>query len=312
MIVIQATESLKVQLAAAQDAIGRLHSQLAEAQQLSQSQQQQLTASSEEHVSSKKQLAQLAQQVAQLEQVNESLSKQNLQFQDLGGPSATALQAQLEVSEARLATSQWQVTQLNQQVSQLESQQHAAGARRVDGWGRDVEVKKLTEAAQNEAAATRALAASMPSLAQERSAALTKQLSQLQAQLDHTCNALEQQKQEAVSMKLALEEKVSAANDETAALRAQLEEMQATIPLKHSPLQQLQADMLTPKLLHPVSSLKLQNVLLRSCLFPCKFNSGYMCLQLSLCSCASACLRMHFKVSTAVVVSSLHMKHDSA
>ncbi|KAA6425304.1 MAG: hypothetical protein FRX49_04798 [Trebouxia sp. A1-2] len=180
------------------------------------------------------------------------------EFLDLGGPSATALQAQLEVSEARLATSQWQVTQLNQQVSQLESQQHAAGARRVDGWGRDVEVKKLTEAAQNEAAATRALAASMPSLAQERSAALTKQLSQLQAQLDHTCNALEQQKQEAVSVKLALEEKVSAANDETAALRAQLEEMQATIPLKHSPLQQLQADMLTPKLLHPVCQEKQQ------------------------------------------------------
>ncbi|DBA72641.1 TPA: hypothetical protein ACH3X2_010388 [Trebouxia sp. C0005] len=254
----KATESLKVQLAAAQDAIGRLHSQLAEAQQLSQSQQQQLTASSEEHVSSKKQLAQLAQQVAQLEQVNESLSKQNLQFQDLGGPSATALQAQLEVSEARLATSRWQVTQLNQQVSQLQSQQHAAGARRVDGWGRDVEVKKLIEAAQNEAAATRALAASMPSLAQERSAALTKQLSQLQAQLDHTCNALEQQKQEAVSMKLALEEKVSAANDETAALRAQLEEMQAAIPLKRSPLKHLQADMLTPKLLYPVSQEKQQ------------------------------------------------------
>ncbi|KAA6425310.1 MAG: hypothetical protein FRX49_04803 [Trebouxia sp. A1-2] len=143
------------------------------------------------------------------DQAHAVVTAQAHKFQDLGGPSATALQAQLEVSEARLATSRWQVTQLNQQVSQLQSQQHAAGARRIDGWGRDVEVKKLIEAAQNEAAATRALAASMPSLAQERSAALTKQLSQLQAQLDHTCNALEQQKQEAVSMKLALEEKVS-------------------------------------------------------------------------------------------------------
>ena len=270
MIVIQATESLKVQLAAAQDETGRLHSQLAEAQRLSQSQQQQLTASNEDLVSSQKQVAQLAQQVAQIEQVNDVLSKQNLQFKELDGPSATALQNQLEVSEARLDVSRWQVTQLNQQVSHLQSQQHAVGTRRVDGWGRDVEVKKLTEAAQNEAAAARALAASLPSLAPKRSAALTKQLSQLQSQLHHTHSALEQQRQEAVSMKLALQEKVSAANDETAALRAQLGEMHATSPLKRSPLRQLQADMLTPKLLYPVSNLKLQNVLWCSCLFLCK------------------------------------------
>ncbi|DBA82689.1 TPA: hypothetical protein ACH3X1_006928 [Trebouxia sp. C0004] len=257
-VMTQATESLKVQLAAAQVEIGRLHCQLAEAQQLSQSQQQQLIASSEEHVSSQKQVAQLAQQVAQIEQVNESLSKQNLQFKELVNPSASALQAQLEVSEARLATSRWQVAQLNQQVLQLQSQQHAVGTRRVDGWGRDVEVKKLTEVAQNEATATRALAASMPSLAQKRSAALAQQLSELQAQLDHTYSALEQQRQGSVTMKLALEEEVSAANDETAALRAQLEEMQATLPLKRSPLMQLQADMLTPKLLHPVSQEKEQ------------------------------------------------------
>ncbi len=269
MVVIQATERLKVQLAAAQDEIGRLHSQLAEAQQLSQSQQQQLTASSDEHVSSQKRVAQLAQQVAQLGQVNDFLSKQNLQFKELGSPGASALQAQLEVSEAQLATSRWQVAQLTQQVSQLQSQQHAVHTRRVDGWGRDVEVKKLTEAAQNEATAMRALAASMPSLAQKRSAALAQQLSQLQAQLAHTHSALDQQRQEAVSMKLALEENVSAPNDETAALRAQLEEMHATSPLKRSPLRQLQADMLTPKLLHPVSSLKLQNVLC-SGLFLCK------------------------------------------
>ena len=72
-------------------------------------------------------------------------------------------------------------------------------------------------------------------------------------------------------MKLALQEKVSAGNDETAALPAQLEEMQAAppSPLKRTPLGQLQADLLTPKLLHPVSSLKLQNVLC-FCLFLCK------------------------------------------
>ena len=80
MVVIQATERLKVQLAAAQDEIGRLHSQLAEAQQLSQSQQQQLTASSDEHVSSQKRVAQLAQQVAQLGQVNDFLSKHQIFF----------------------------------------------------------------------------------------------------------------------------------------------------------------------------------------------------------------------------------------
>ncbi len=261
MIVIQATEGLKVQLAAAQDETGRLHSQLAEAQRLSQSQQQQLTASHEDLVSSQKQVAQLAQQVAQIEQVNDVLSKQILQFKELDGPSATALQNQLEVSEARLATSKWQVTQLSKQVSQLQSQQHAVGTRRVDGWGRDVEMKKLTEAAQNEAAMTRGLAASLPSLAPKPSVALTKQLSQLQTQLDHTHSALEQQRQQAVSIQLALQDKVSAANDETAALRAQLEEMQTAFPLKRSPLRQLQADMLTPKLLHPVSSLKLHNVL---------------------------------------------------
>ncbi len=133
MIVTQATESLKVQLAAAQDEIGCLHSQLAEAQRLSQSQQQQVTASNEDLVSSQKQVAQLT--------------------------------------------------------------------------------------------------------AQQR--------------------------------------KVSAGDDETAALRAQLEEMQAAPPLKRTPLKrtplgQLQADLLTPKLLHPVSSLRLQNVLWCSCLFQCK------------------------------------------
>ncbi|KAL0037441.1 hypothetical protein WJX79_008391 [Trebouxia sp. C0005] len=82
-----------------------------------------------------------------------------------------------------------------------------------------------------------------------------QQLSQSQQQ---QLTASKQQKQEAVSMKLALEEKVSAANDETAALRAQLEEMQAAIPLKRSPLKHLQADMLTPKLLYPVSQEKQQ------------------------------------------------------
>jgi len=80
VVVIQATASLKVQLAATQDEIGCLHSQLAEAQQLSQSQQQQLTASSDEHVSSQKRVAQLAQQVAQLGQVNDFLSKHKIFF----------------------------------------------------------------------------------------------------------------------------------------------------------------------------------------------------------------------------------------
>ena len=269
MIVIQATEGLKVQLAAAQDETGRLHSQLAEAQQLSQSQQ--VTASSEELDSTQDQVARLNQQVAQLGQVNESLSTQNVQLRELV-LDASALPNQLEISEARLAVSQWQVTQLDEQVSQLRSQQQSVGTRRVDGWGRDVEMKKLSEAAQHEAAMTRGLAASLPSLAPapKPSAALTKQLSQLQAQLHHTHSALEQQRQEAVSMKLALQEKVSAANDETAAVRAQLEEMQTAAPLKRTPLRQLQADMLTPKLLHPVSSLKLQNVLWCTCQFPCK------------------------------------------
>ncbi len=144
----------------------------------------------------------------------------------------------------------------------------------------------------------RALAASMPSLAQKRSAALAQQLSQLQAQLAHTHSALDQQRQEAVSMKLALEEKVSAANDETAALRAQLEEMQATSPLKRSPLRQLQADMLTPKLLHPVSSLKLQSVVLCSCLFYASLIKDVCvcaCSRVCRCSCASAYLCLHQK-----------------
>ncbi len=297
MFVIQATESLRVQLAAAQDEIGRLQSQLAEAQQLSQSQQQQVTASNEDLVSSQKQVVQLNQQVAELGQVNESLSTHNLQLREVL-LEAYALPNQLEISEARLEVSQWQVTQLNEQMSQLQSQlqsqQHAVGTRRVDAWGRDVEMKKLRQAAQHEAAMMRALDASLPSLAPppKPSPALTKQLPQLQAQLHYTHSALEEQRQEGVRVKLGLQEKVSAANDETAALRAQLEEMQAAPPLKRTPLKrtplkrtplgQLQADMLTPKLLHPVSSLKLQNVLWCSCLFPCKFDSEYMCLQLCL------------------------------
>ena len=263
MFVIQATESLKVQLAAAQDEIGRLQSQLAEAQQLSQSQQQQVTASSEDLVSSQKQVAQLHQQVAQLGQDNESLSTHNLQLREVL-LEAYALPNQLEISEARLEVSQWQVTQLNEQMSQLQSQQHAVGTRRVDAWGRDVEMKKLRQAAQHEAAMMRALDASLPSLAPppKPSPALTKQLPQLQAQLHYTHSALEEQRQEGVRVKLGVQEKVSAANDETAALRAQLEEMQAAPPLKRTPLRQLPADVLTPKLLlHPVSNLKLQHVL---------------------------------------------------
>jgi len=275
--VIQATESLKVQLAAAQDEIGRLQSQLAEAQQLSQSQQQQVTASNEDLVSSQKQVVQLNQQVAELGQVNESLSTHNLQLREVV-LEAYALPNQLEISEARLAVSQWQVTQLheqvtqlheqvtqlNEQVSQLQSQLHAVGTRHVDGWGRDVRLKKLREAAQHEAAMMRALDASLPSLAPplKPSPALTKQPSQPQAQLHRTHSPLEQQRQEGVSMKLGLQEKVSAGNDETAALPAQLEEMQTAPPMKRTPLRQLPADVLTPKLLlHPVSNLKLQHVL---------------------------------------------------
>jgi len=268
--VIQATEGLKEQLAAAQDEIGRLHPQLAEAQQLSQSQQQQVTASSEDLVSSQKQVAQLHQQVAQLGQDNESLSTHNLQLREVL-LEAYALPNQLEISEARLAVSQWQVTQLheqvtqlNEQVSQLQSQLHAVGTRHVDGWGRDVRLKKLREAAQHEAAMMRALDASLPSLAPplKPSPALTKQPSQPQAQLHRTHSPLEQQRQEGVSMKLGLQEKVSAGNDETAALPAQLEEMQTAPPMKRTPLRQLPADVLTPKLLlHPVSNLKLQHVL---------------------------------------------------
>ncbi len=274
---IQATESLKVQLAAAQDEIGRLQSQLAEAQQLSQSQQQQVTASNEDLVSSQKQVVQLNQQVAELGQVNESLSTHNLQLREVV-LEAYALPNQLEISEARLAVSQWQVTQLheqvtqlheqvtqlNEQVSQLQSQLHAVGTRHVDGWGRDVRLKKLREAAQHEAAMMRALDASLPSLAPplKPSPALTKQPSQPQAQLHRTHSPLEQQRQEGVSMKLGLQEKVSAGNDETAALPAQLEEMQTAPPMKRTPLRQLPADVLTPKLLlHPVSNLKLQHVL---------------------------------------------------
>ncbi len=291
MTVIQATEGLKEQLAAAQDEIGRLHPQLAEAQQLSQSQQQQVTASSEDLVSSQKQVAQLHQQVAQLGQDNESLSTHNLQLREVL-LEAYALPNQLEISEARLAVSQWQVTQLheqvtqlheqvtqlheqvtqlheqvtqlNEQVSQLQSQLHAVGTRHVDGWGRDVRLKKLREAAQHEAAMMRALDASLPSLAPplKPSPALTKQPSQPQAQLHRTHSPLEQQRQEGVSMKLGLQEKVSAGNDETAALPAQLEEMQTAPPMKRTPLRQLPADVLTPKLLlHPVSNLKLQHVL---------------------------------------------------
>ena len=263
MTVIQATEGLKEQLAAAQDEIGRLHPQLAEAQQLSQSQQQQVTASSEDLVSSQKQVAQLHQQVAQLGQDNESLSTHNLQLREVL-LEAYALPNQLEISEARLAVSQWQVTQLNEQVSQLQSQLHAVGTRHIDGWGRDVRLKKLREAAQHVAAMMRALDASLPSLAPplKPSPALTKQPSQPQAQLHRTHSPLEQQRQEGVSMKLGLQEKVSAGNDETAALPAQLEEMQTAPPMKRTPLRQLPADVLTPKLLlHPVSNLKLQHVL---------------------------------------------------
>ena len=284
MTVIQATEGLKEQLAAAQDEIGRLHPQLAEAQQLSQSQQQQVTASNEDLVSSQKQVVQLNQQVAELGQVNESLSTHNLQLREVL-LEAYALPNQLEISEARLAVSQWQVTQLheqvtqlheqvtqlheqvtqlNEQVSQLQSQLHAVGTRHVDGWGRDVRLKKLREAAQHEAAMMRALDASLPSLAPplKPSPALTKQPSQPQAQLHRTHSPLEQQRQEGVSMKLGLQEKVSAGNDETAALPAQLEEMQTAPPMKRTPLRQLPADVLTPKLLlHPVSNLKLQHVL---------------------------------------------------
>ena len=178
----------------AQDEITSLGTQLAQAQQVSQSLQQQLTASSEGHVRSQK-----------------------------------------------------QVGELTQQVEQLLSQQHPVHTQDAHSWGREIEMKK-----QIEATAAPVLEASVATLAQMQSPAVAHQL---QTQLGNSHSTLEQQRLEATSVKLALRRKIIAANAEAPELLAQLEELQSAPVVKkvRSPFQQLQASMLTPKLLHPVS-----------------------------------------------------------